>query len=109
MNDFGEKLREWGIAEYGNLAKLAEAMDILPSSLTRYLKGDRLPGYPMLEKLNSLGMDMRWLFRDEKGVFTVNEKSEPYRTEEQRLREENKQLKKQLEQIISILQNKKAD
>ena len=59
----GARLREFGVAKFGNVTGFAKAMGHSPSSFqAAYLSGRSLPGSPMIAHLMKLGCDIHWLY-----------------------------------------------
>jgi len=62
-DQIGERLREFGVAKFGNVTGFAKAMGHTPSSFqAAYLSGRSLPGSPMIAHLLKLGCDIHWLY-----------------------------------------------
>lgn len=76
MGKIGEKLRDFGISRFGSIKEFAEALDMSPPNLQQYLRGDREPGSPILQKLSELGCDLNWLLSDKKNTDNVKVVSE---------------------------------
>lgn len=76
MGKIGEKLRDFGISRFGSIKEFAEALDMSPPNLQQYLRGDREPGTPILQKLSELGCDLNWLLSDKKNTDNVKVVSE---------------------------------
>lgn len=64
-NLIGSRLREFGSVRFTSLKEFAEALEMQPSNLQAYLKGEREPGAQVLKKLRNLGCDINWLLGDE--------------------------------------------
>jgi len=90
----GEKIRFFGDQKFGSIKKYAEALDMKPSSLQKYLNGDREPGTGILKKMLNLGCDINWLLDEDSSL--VKEKQEKYDGFDIKKAED---LKKQLAQL----------
>lgn len=58
----GKKLREFLITKFGKLTIAAEKLEMLPQNLNTYLNGKHIPGGKLLNRLNELGCDTKYLF-----------------------------------------------
>lgn len=101
----GEKIRYFGDQKFGSIKKYAEALDMKPPSLQKYLNGDREPGTGILKKLLNLGCDINWLLEESPGM--VKDKRESFGASDKDIirsqQEEIKQLKLKLEKIEKLL------
>lgn len=61
----GQNLREFAEKNFSRLKDLADNLDMKESSLQTYLKGDSFPGAKILQKLDDLGCDIKWLLTGE--------------------------------------------
>jgi len=95
----GEKLRFFAEQKFGQLSKLADALDMSASSLQKYLNNEREPGFGILRKLKNLDCDIDWLLSEES---VVKETTIEYTAS--KLREENEALKKTLNKIKQIIE-----
>jgi len=60
--EIANRLREFGMMKFGNMKKLADALEMSQASLhSGYLSGRSIPGAEILVKLNSIGCDILWL------------------------------------------------
>ncbi len=57
----GNRLREFGLKKFGKLKLLAEALDISPSNLQKYLNDERELTTSHLQKLHELECNVSWL------------------------------------------------
>ena len=97
---FGEKLREWGIKNYGSVNAFADALKMSRTSLSRYLNDKTEPGASILKQIRQLGCDMNWLLSDE---LELNQ-TKPDKMLD-RLLEENRELKNHLINLVNQMYN----
>ncbi len=76
MDSFGDRLKEFANTKYGSLKELAEAMDILPQALNRYVNDKVEPKANIVVKLMELGADIRWLLTGRKSDDVAREHKE---------------------------------
>lgn len=76
MSKIGDKLRDFGEGKFRSIKEFAEALEMSPPNLQQYLRGDREPGSPLLQKLFELGCDINWLLSDKKIATDVKVISE---------------------------------
>jgi hypothetical protein len=101
----GEKIKDFGINKFGSVKAFAEALGWHPSSLYTYFDDRSMPGAPLLIKLGEWGMDLNWLLLDRTDI--VKDPTIPYEASElKKIKEENKELKKRLEQISNLTMRK---
>ena len=67
MNDeiIAENLKIFGEKKFRKNTDFAKALDMMPQSLDKYLKGISIPGGLILKKLAQLGCDINWLLTGE--------------------------------------------
>ncbi len=65
MKKLSERLKEFGLSRYGSIKLFAHALEMQPSNLQAYLRGEREPGPVIIKKLSALGCDLNWLFNGE--------------------------------------------
>lgn len=70
----GERFRMLADALYeGNQSALARAIDMQPGSFTKYARGARRPGAPVLKRLTRLGVNVNWLLTGEGPMLVTGE------------------------------------
>ncbi len=57
----GDRIKVFARKKYGNMKKLAEALNISPQQLNQYTSGKREPGSKVLIRFLRLGCDLNWL------------------------------------------------
>lgn len=60
--EIGKRLRVFLLEKFGKLNIAADKLNILPQTLTKYLKGEFIPGGELISKLIENGCDVVWLF-----------------------------------------------
>jgi len=98
----GKKIRQFGEENFASNVEFAKALKIKREQLYPYFQNRVIPGGEILRRLYDLGCDIHWLLADKKPPKT---KSNPT-VKINELVEENKQLKRKIEQIERILKNK---
>ena len=96
----GEKIRLFGEQNFKRIKDFAEALDMPPSSLQIYMRGESGPGPKMLARLRKLGCDLNWLFDDEE---TAPPAISPILMQLEELKKENKELRNKIEQIDKLI------
>lgn len=71
----GKRLREFAESKYGSIKSLAEAIEVKPPNLQKYLRDEREPGTATLIKLKKVGCDINWLLFGESEMLTNNDQS----------------------------------
>ncbi len=61
----GSRIRYFGVAVFGRIKAFAEAMDMAPPNLHKYMNDEREPGIGILQKMQSLGCSIDWLLSGE--------------------------------------------
>ncbi len=61
----GSRIRYFGVAVFGRIKTFAEAMDMAPPNLHKYMNDEREPGIGILQKMQSLGCSIDWLLSGE--------------------------------------------
>lgn len=62
----GERLRNWLIEKYDKLTIAAKALDMSDQTLNPYLRGARVPGNAVKNRLRELGCDVDWVMTGRK-------------------------------------------
>ena len=91
-------LRKFAEENYVTNSDFAEALQIKPQSLHKYLKGERIPGTEMIIKLINLGCDPSWLLTG-KSIKNTTARQNAILIEFNRLKRENAELKSKIEAI----------
>lgn len=113
----GERLRQFAKDKFRTIRALAEALNMSEENLSQYIKGKSAPGAPLLIKLAEKGCDIQWLLTGVEIDFTekgfnnyinitraflrLKELEEEY----PKALNEIKELKKEREQILKLLNN----
>ncbi len=71
--DAGERIRKFGVFAFSEIKIFAEAMDMKPPNLQKYMRGEREPGLGILQKLQGLGCSIDWVISGEGNMFAKNE------------------------------------
>ena len=100
----GSKIKQFGLKNFGSLQDFAKALDIVPAQLSAYIHERRGPGSPFLKKMRDLGCDLNWLFDDNEAGMVREGKIDYKSNRIMDLEEENKQLKKRLNNIKKNLE-----
>ncbi len=95
----GDKIRTFGVTKYGSIKAFASEMDMQPSSLQSYMRDERLPGTPILKKLKHLGCSIDWLLDE----TDDKDHPSPKINEVEKLRLENKELKRKINNFIEAV------
>ena len=61
----GSRIRYFGVAVFGRIKDFAEAMDMAPPNLHKYMNDEREPGIGILQKMQTLGCSIDWLLSGE--------------------------------------------
>jgi transcriptional regulator with XRE-family HTH domain len=59
------KLRSFGESKFGSIRAFAEAMEMKPPSIQKYLSGESMPGFFIMQRLAKHGCDINWLVDEE--------------------------------------------
>lgn len=97
----GQKLRIFGEEKFGSVSKLAEAIDMKPSSFYKYLNDETTPGGDILSKLLRLGCDLNWLLSQDDTSPPANH---IFIYKIKQLEEENRLLRDNISHISSLTQ-----
>jgi len=95
---FGEKIRWFAKQNFGNVSKLAEALNMHQPDLSNYINGKYRPGTDFYIRMRKLGCDINWLL-DEDGV--IKEPKIEYGVRD--LEKEIAKLRKAIKQIQNVL------
>ncbi len=60
-----QKLRAFGEGKFGSIKAFAEALEMKPPSIQKYLAGESMPGFFILQRLVKYGCDVNWLLSDD--------------------------------------------
>jgi transcriptional regulator with XRE-family HTH domain len=103
--NFEEKLGFWGKKKFGTYVKFAEALEISPSNLQRYLNGEQKPGYKIFLKLHEFGCDLHWLMDPDGEESEADISDIPPQTQMKiiRLEAENKRLNELFSKLGGML------
>lgn len=61
----GDKIKEFGLKKFGSIKNLSEHLGMKPPAIYSYIRGEREPGTPILQKLQKLGCNINWLLSNE--------------------------------------------
>lgn len=61
----GSRIRYFGVAVFGRVKEFAQAMEMAPPNLHKYMNDEREPGIGFLYKLQKLGCSIDWLISGE--------------------------------------------
>ena len=86
----GSRIRYFGVAVFGRIKTFAEAMDMAPPNLHKYMNDEREPGIGILQKMQSLGCSIDWLLSGEGEMLLAKrsrkrKQSEPETADEQQI------------------------
>lgn len=123
--EVGKRLAEVAKGQFGGKGKLAEALGLIPSSLSEYFSGKTIPGRIMCDKLESVGVDTNYILygvhnpnrrnlQNHQNIEEIKEKPEFKLPDIKTLSinqmdELSKQLKEYINKIDSILEIAKED
>lgn len=100
------RLKEFALEKHGSLKGLADNFKMSYSSFhSAYFNGRSFPGPKILSKLIEMGCNIEWLLHGESRGLIVSEKTVEYHTlldKNDKLKEENEKLKKQLKEINNL-------
>ena len=96
--DFGEKLKDFAIKNFGGIKQLADLLGIADTALHRYINGSVSPSKSFFVKMRELCCDLNWLLGNENCSKDSSIAPSIY-TELDKLRKENKNLMNLLEKI----------
>jgi len=65
----GDRIRDFGLKKYYSIKKFAEALEVKPPNLQKYLNNKMFPGTPLLLKLESMGCDLNWLLTGKENLW----------------------------------------
>lgn len=57
----GARIREFAIRVYGSLKAFAQAADLHPVQLSKYVQNQGRPGFDVLQRFHAAGMSIDWL------------------------------------------------
>lgn len=63
--EIGERIRLFGVQMFGRIKDFAEALEMAPPNLQKYMNNEREPGIGILQKLQRLGCSIDWLISGE--------------------------------------------
>ena len=98
----GKKIRQFGEENFSSNVEFAKALKIKREQLYPYFQNRVVPGGEILKRLYDLGCDLHWLLADKKPPKTANNSNKKLTF----LAEENKLLKRKIEQIGKVLKSK---
>jgi transcriptional regulator with XRE-family HTH domain len=114
--EVGNRLRTFLVSKYGKLNLAAQNLGIIPQTLSKYLRGDFIPGGEFIAKLSELGCDTNWLLGIEdlskagkvsevnNNLYEVKDEVIVQQAEEIfRLRKEIRETTEQMNQLIKRL------
>lgn len=96
--DFGEKLKEFAIKNFGGIKQLADNLGMADTALHRYINGSVSPSKDFFIKMRKLGCDLNWLLGEEINSSCSSIAPTIY-NELDKLRKENKNLTNLLKKI----------
>lgn len=73
MSSIGGRIRLFGEVAFEKQRRFAEAMEMAPGNLMKYLNDDSEPGTPILRKLWILGCSTEWVLYNEGEMYANNE------------------------------------
>ena len=94
--EIGARLRQWGMQVYGSVGGLGQAISI--SNITQYLKGEKIPGPKVQDRLRSLGLSVEWLMTG-KGKMFVEVDQEELSDDAQQEEVERHKLKRDIDAV----------
>lgn len=100
--EFSAKIKEFFDKNSLSIKDVSEKTDTTRSTIYDYVNGVALPGAPFLKKLHSLGCDLNWLFSDDDQPLKIAEPLIQYKSEADKLRAENKELREKLKKMEAI-------
>lgn len=65
-------MRDFGLVACGTMKDFAEALQMKPPALQSYLNGRSKPGFPIMNRLLSLGCNLNWLMSGDGNMFADN-------------------------------------
>jgi len=98
----GDKLRDWGIKNFGSLNAFAKALDMSQAALSLYINNKRKPGTPILRKLQNLGCDINWLLSENDSPIPDTLKT--YQLRITQLEAENERLRESLARLVTSIE-----
>lgn len=69
MLTIGSRIRLFGELQYPTVKAFADAMQMSPSNLQLYMGGRRMPGTPILTRLEAIGCNASWVLTGEGEVM----------------------------------------
>lgn len=101
----GSKIREFGESRYSTIKEFADALDMAPSNLQKYMADEFGVGTKILRRLRALGCDLNWLF-DDNDKLNENVIIKKLTIENRELQNELNQMKKSFEMIAKVAEGK---